>query len=103
MNTTKKRGRPALTPQHVAAIAAAPEGQPVVVKAAKTYSLAYHHKRNLRKAGVESIIVPPKGVREVGTGTVSNIGKSFALVAVATGDRRENGKFRKITKQIVVV
>lgn len=101
--TTKKRGRPALTPQHVAAIAAAPKGQPVVVKSAKSYGLAYHHKCNLRKQGVESVIVPPKGERVIGSGVVQNQSKSFALAAVGTGSPREGGKFRRVHKQIVVV
>lgn len=98
--TTKKRGRPALTPKHVEAIAAAPQGQPVVVKAAKSYSLAHHHKKCLLAAGVADVtIISPKAEREVGTGVVSNIGTSYAVAAPATGAKQG----RRVHKMIVVV
>lgn len=84
--TTKKRGRPALTAQFVEAITSAPEGEPVVVKATKSYSLAYHHKNRLRDVGIEATIVKPHAECEIGTGIVSNIGTSFAVVAPATGE-----------------
>lgn len=84
--TTKKRGRKPLTPKFVEVIAAAPEGQPVVVKATKSYALAYHHKKRLSEVGIDASIVAPHGEREIGTGTVTNIGKSYALVAAATGE-----------------
>jgi hypothetical protein len=100
MKATNKRGRPALTANFVERITSAPEGQPVVVKATKSYSLAYHHQCRLKAWGIVSNIVPPQGEREVGTGTVTNIGDSFALVATATGLRRKD---ERVHKQIVVV
>lgn len=83
--TTKKRGRKPLTPKFVEAIAAAPEGQPVVVKATKSYSLAHHHKKRLSEVGIDASIVVPNAECEIGTGVVTNIGKSYAVVAPATG------------------
>jgi hypothetical protein len=96
--TTKKRGRPALTPGMVEAIASAPKGQPVIVKTAKSYSLAYHHACKLRDKGIDVAVVPPAGERVVGSGLVTNHGETFALAAVATGKRRT-----RLHKQVVVV
>lgn len=103
VTTTNKRGRPALTPKFVAEITSAPEGQPVVVTAAKSYSLAYHHQKRLLEQGIATNIIPPNGECEIGVGMVTNKGESFALVAVGSGSRRERGKFRRVHKQIVVV
>lgn len=96
----KKRGRPSLTPQFVEQITSTPKGTPVVVKVARSYSLAHHHKNRLRAAGIEATIVSPKAEREIGTGFVKNDSDSFAVVAAATGHARRKGD-REIHKVVI--
>lgn len=102
MDAVKKKGRPSLVPTFLNVVNTTPEGQPVVLQAlANTPALAYHHRRNLAKHGIDVHVVAPGKQKKVGEGTVKNPTDRYALVAVGVGPRRLNGRFVKIEREVI--
>lgn len=81
---TGKRGRPPFLPVFVECINSTPEGVPTILKTGGCAGL-YHHRRILREAGFESMILSPNTRREINGHTITNISEDkFILVGVGT-------------------